>query len=74
MLGVSETSNIWQSPNEGGPGNVKLTASESTRLLAICVELIDLCSKMTARVDPAAGSLVAHARDEALAGVARVEA
>ncbi|HTR12184.1 MAG TPA: hypothetical protein VMI72_02740 [Roseiarcus sp.] len=36
--------------------------------MAICVELVDLCSKVTARVDPAVGAMVAYAREEALSG------
>jgi hypothetical protein len=43
-----------------------LTASETRRLLGICIELIDLCSKVTGRIDPAVGKVVAYARDEAM--------
>ena len=44
-----------------------LTASETRRLLGICIELIDLCSKVTGSIDPAVGKVVAYARDEAMA-------
>ena len=47
-------------------GELTLSAFESRRLLAICVELIDLCSKVSGKIDPAVGHLVAHARDEVL--------
>ena len=33
--------------------------------IGICVELIDLCAKVTGRIDPAIGSIVGYARDEA---------
>ncbi len=47
-------------------GELTLSAFELRRLLAICVELIDLCSKVSGKIDPAVGLLVAHARDEVL--------
>jgi hypothetical protein len=43
-----------------------LTAYEAQRLIGICVELIDLCSKVTGQIDPAVGEMIAFARDEAL--------
>ena len=47
--------------------DVTLTASEACRLIGICIELIDLCSRVTGKIDPAVGSIVGYARDEALA-------
>jgi len=47
-------------------GELTLSAFESRRLLAICVELIDSCAKVSGKIDPAVGDLVAHARDEVL--------
>jgi hypothetical protein len=35
--------------------------------MAICVDLIDLRAKVTGKIDPAVGSIVDYARDEALA-------
>jgi len=67
MLAASKTK-AWPEANQPDAGDVKLTASEANRLLAICVELVDLCSKVTARVDPAVGAMVAYAREEALSG------
>jgi hypothetical protein len=43
-----------------------VTDVEARRLLGVCIELIDLCSKLTGKIDPAAGTLIAHARDEAI--------
>jgi hypothetical protein len=34
--------------------------------MAICIDLIDLCAKVTGKIDPAVGSIVDYARDEAL--------
>jgi len=47
--------------------DVTLSASEACRLIGICIELIDLCSRVTGKIDPAVGSIVGYARDEALA-------
>jgi hypothetical protein len=45
---------------------VSLTPSDACRLIAICIDLIDLCAKVTGKIDPAVGSIVSYARDEAL--------
>jgi hypothetical protein len=50
--------------------NVTLTRAEACRLIDICIELIDLCAKVTGKIHPAAGSMVGYARDEALSEVA----
>jgi hypothetical protein len=46
-----------------------LTTYEAQRLIGICVELLDLCSKVTGQIDPAVGEMIAFARDEALTSV-----
>ncbi len=52
-----------------------LTSFEALRLVGICVELLDLCSKVTAQIDPALGELIAFAHDEALlSGIYRAKA
>ena len=43
-----------------------LTSFEAQRLVGICVELLDLCSKLTGQIDPALGELISFAHDEAL--------
>jgi hypothetical protein len=53
-------------PSVAGPEEIGLTHSEACRLMAICVDLIDLCAKVTGKIDPAVGSIVGYARDEAL--------
>jgi hypothetical protein len=46
--------------------DIGLTHSEACRLMAICIDLIDLCAKVTGKIDPALASIVSYARDEAL--------
>jgi hypothetical protein len=46
--------------------DVTLTACEATRLVSLCIELIDLCAKVTGKIDPAVGTILRYARDEAL--------
>jgi hypothetical protein len=53
-------------PSMAEPEEIGLTRSEACRLMAICVDLIDLCAKVTGKIDPALGSIVGYARDEAL--------
>jgi hypothetical protein len=51
-----------------------LTSFEAQRLVGICVELLDLCSKVTGQLDPALGELIAYAHEEALmTGIYRAE-
>jgi hypothetical protein len=53
-------------PSMANPEDVRLTPSDACRLMAICIDLIDLCAKVTGKIDPAVGSIVGYARDEAL--------
>jgi hypothetical protein len=46
-----------------------LTAHEAQRLIGICAELVDLCSKVTGQIDPAVGEMIAFAHDEVLTSV-----
>jgi len=55
-------------------GETTLTGSEACRLLGICIELIDLCAKITGKIDPAVGSVMEYARDEAIIGALQVDA
>jgi len=48
------------------PGEATLTASDVRRLLEICAEMIELCSKATGRINPALATLMEYAQDEAL--------
>jgi len=50
-------------------GELNLSACESRRLYGICVELLELCSHVSGRIDPQAGWMVAHARDEVMLGI-----
>lgn len=49
------------------PSDVTLSPVETRRLLGLCVELIDLCARVTGKIDPAVAAMVAYARDEAVA-------
>jgi len=40
-------------PSEAGGEDVGLTAADACRLVAICIDLIDLCAKVTGKIDPA---------------------
>jgi hypothetical protein len=48
---------------------VPLTAAQAERLLSICVDIVDLCAEVTGKIDPAVGTMVAYARDDALNGI-----
>jgi hypothetical protein len=48
---------------------LNLSACEARRLYGVCVELLELCSHVSGRIDPQAGWMVAHARDEVMLGI-----
>ncbi len=50
-------------------GELSLSACEARRLYCVCVELLELCCHISGRIDPAAGWMVAHARDEVMIGI-----
>ena len=50
-------------------GELRLSACETHRLMSICVELLEFCCHVSGRIDPAAGWMVAHARDEVMIGI-----
>jgi len=50
-------------------GELNLSACEARRLYSICVELLELCTHVSGRIDPEAGYMVAHARDEVMLGI-----
>jgi hypothetical protein len=53
-------------PSEAGREDARLTTADACRLVAICIDLIDLCAKVTGKIDPAVASIVGYARDEVL--------
>lgn len=70
MLTESKMLTAQQRPTRARIEDVTLTAAEACRLIDICIELIDLCAKVTGKIHPAAGLMVGYARDEALSEVA----
>jgi hypothetical protein len=60
------------SPSLVNREDVGLTPSDVSRLVAICIDLIDLCAKVTGKIDPAVATIVGYARDEALSGALKI--
>src|ERR1700685_1695487 len=50
-------------------GELNLSACEARRLYGICVELLELCSHVSGRIDPQAGWMVAAACHEVMLGI-----
>jgi hypothetical protein len=59
-------------PSIANREEIGLTASDASRLIAICIDLIDLCAKVTGKIDPAVATIVGYARDEALSGALKI--
>ncbi len=60
------------SPSIANREEIGLTPSDASRLIAICIDLIDLCAKVTGKIDPAVATIVGYARDEALSGALEI--
>jgi hypothetical protein len=60
------------SPSIVNHEDIGLTPSDASRLIAICIDLIDLCAKVTGKIDPAVATIVGYARDEALSGALKI--
>jgi len=44
----------------------QLSKRDDRLLLVICVELVNLCAKLTRKIDPAAAAMLAYVRDDIL--------
>jgi hypothetical protein len=45
---------------------VRITKEELRHLFANCIELLSLCERVSGKIDPAVGTMIAYARDELL--------
>ena len=42
----------------------RLSKQDIRLLLVVCTELVNLCAKLTGKIDPAAAAMLAHVRDD----------
>ena len=42
----------------------QLSKQDVRLLLVMCIELVNLCTKLTAKIDPAAAAMLAYVRDD----------
>jgi hypothetical protein len=42
----------------------QLSKQDIRLLLIVCAELVNLCAKLTGKIDPAAGAMLAYVRDD----------
>jgi hypothetical protein len=45
----------------------KLSQRDTRLLLVMCAELVNLCAKLTGKIDPAAAAMLAYVRDDIVA-------
>lgn len=45
----------------------QLSKQDTRLLLSVCTELVNLCAKLTGRIDPAAAAMLAYVRDDIVA-------
>lgn len=46
------------------PDELLVTIADMRTLLTLSIDLLAICAKITGKVDPAIGTMIAHARDE----------
>ena len=46
----------------------QLSKQDIRLMLVLCTELVNLCAKLTGKIDPAAGAMLAYVRDDIVAG------
>jgi hypothetical protein len=46
----------------------QLSKQDIRLMLVLCTEFVNLCAKLTGRIDPAAGAMLAYVRDDIVAG------
>jgi len=42
----------------------QLSKQDVRRLLVMCAEMVNLCAKLTSKIDPAAAAMLAYVRDD----------
>lgn len=48
-------------------GKSQLSKQDVRLLLIVCAELVNLCAKLTGKIDPAAAAMLAYVRDDIVA-------
>ena len=57
---------VAQVKNKSGPETEKsqLSKQDIRLLVVMCTELVNLCAKLTGKIDPAAAAMLAYVRDD----------
>jgi hypothetical protein len=50
------------------PDKSRLSEQDVRSLLIVCAEFVNLCARLTGKIDPAATEMLAHAMDEIVSG------
>lgn len=50
--------------SETGAEKSQLSKQDIRLLLVMCIELVNLCAKLTGRIDPAAAAMLGYVRDD----------
>jgi hypothetical protein len=50
--------------SESDQDKPQLSKQDLRLMLVMCTELVNLCAKLTARIDPAAAAMLAYVRDD----------
>jgi hypothetical protein len=63
-LGAQKMPSHVEKKREEDSGKSQLTERDIRLLLALCVELVNFCAKVTDQIDPAATAMLAYVRDD----------
>ena len=56
---------VGAEPSNPQIDTVDLTAAEVRNLIRICIEFVNLCARVTGKFDPAVGTMIGYACDQA---------
>jgi hypothetical protein len=49
---------------ESGPEKSQLSKQDFRLLLVMCTEMVNMCAKLTGKIDPAAAAMLAYVKDD----------
>jgi hypothetical protein len=65
-LGEAMVANVSKKSEQNVEAS-KLSKHDARLLLVMCTELVNLCSRLTGKIDPAAAAMLAYVRDDIVA-------
>ena len=73
LRGCSQGVLVDTEPSNSPIDPVDLSAAEVKNRVGICIERVSLCARVTGKLDPAMGTMIRYARDQALRDALKIQ-